>query len=385
MTDSYRFGIEEEYFLCGVESRNTLRTMPKGFIEKARSLFSADVMPELLQSQIEVATEPATDMGLAHARLLEARRGLGEIGRAHGITVVAAGTHPFAAWTRQRTTEAARYDRVMHELQMVGMRNVICGLHVHVELPDPSRRVNVMTRALPWLPLLLALSTSSPFWQGRRTGLMGYRLAANSELPRAGIPDLFFDQADYDRYIRTLVASRTIRDESYVWWLIRPSMRHPTLELRVTDVCTRVEHAIAIAALYRALIRHLDRNPGVNGGMTGASRAIVCENLWRAQRFGVHASFADEATESARTAGDMLEDVLAMTARDAEALGCRTEAEACRGILRDGTGADAQLDAHAAAEARGCDPKAALEAVVDHLATVTVGDARADSGRPCAA
>ncbi len=385
MADSYSFGIEEEYFLCGSESRNTLRFMPKGFIERAKALFTAEVMPEMLQSQIEVATMPATDMKVAAARLAEIRQGLGEIGRGFGIGVLAAGTHPLAVWSKQRSTEAARYDRVMHELQMVGMRNVICGLHVHVELPDPSRRVNVMVRVLPWLPLLFALSTSSPFWQGRRTGLMGYRLAANHELPRSGIPDLFQDQADYDRYVDTLVASRMIRDASYVWWLIRPSLKHPTLELRVADSCTRVEHSISIAALYRCLLRRLDRDPSINGRMTGASRAIVCENLWRAQRYGIHASFVDEATRSACSAEDMLNDAIALVAPDAEALGCWDEVAACRDILAGGTSADEQLGVFAAAEARGSDPRRALDEVVDRLTTVTCGLRTPLEDRPHAA
>lgn len=385
MADEYRFGIEEEYFLCASDSRNTLRFMPKGFIERAKGLFAAEVMPELLQSQIEAATEPSTRMADALARLREVRTGLAEIGRGYNITPIASGTHPMAVWSKQRTTEAARYDRVMRELQMVGMRNVICGLHVHVELPDPSRRVNVMGRSLPWLPLLLALSTSSPFWQGRKTGLMGYRLAANQELPRSGLPDLFADQAEYDRYVDTLVRAGMIRDASYLWWLIRPSAKHPTLELRVADVCTRVEHAIAIAALYRSIVRHLDRNPGTHGRMTGASRAIVSENLWRAQRYGIHGSFVDEATRSARSAGELLDELIALVAPDAEALGCLAEVASARDILAEGTGADEQLTVHAAAEARGLDGRKALEMVVDRVAERSSGHPPTSRNEPHAA
>jgi glutamate---cysteine ligase / carboxylate-amine ligase len=286
---------------------------------------------------------------------------------------MAAATHPVAAWSRQRTTQKARYGKLAADLQMIGSRNMVCGLHVHVEVPDPSARVDLMNRMLPFLPLLLALSTSSPFWQGQRTGLMGYRLSVYRELPRTGLPELFESAADYDRYIDSLVQARAIEDSSYVWWVIRPSRKHPTLELRVADSCTRLDDGLAIAALYRCLVRGLVRDPRRNAGLSGASRGIIAENCWRAQRYGIHGSFIDEASRGARPVSQVLEDTLALVADDAAALGCVPEVEAARGILARGTSADRQLTLHTDALGRGLGHREALAGVVDWLGAETLG------------
>ncbi|MDJ1160228.1 carboxylate-amine ligase [Chelatococcus sp. SYSU_G07232] len=375
MTGSYRFGIEEEYFISDAITRGTRRKIKRCFFESCKNRFPDEVQLEMLQSQIEVATPPCEDMADARQRLAELRAGLGAIARDHGLVLIAAGTHPTAMWAHQRATEAARYDKLMRDLQMLGSRNIVCGLHVHVEVPDPSRRVDLMTRCLPYMPLLLALSTSSPFWQAQRTGLLGYRLAAYRELPRTWLPDLFAGQEDYDRYVETLVSAGAIDNASFVWWVVRPSLQHPTLELRVADSCTHLDDAIAIAALYRALVRHLDRNPSVNAGMTGASRAIIAENCWRAQRYGVHGSFVDERTRSARSVGETLDAVIAMLADDARALGCLREVQCARTIVARGTSADRQLALYMEARGRGLDRHAALLGVVDWLALETVGTA----------
>jgi glutamate---cysteine ligase / carboxylate-amine ligase len=231
-----------------------------------------------------------------------------------------------------------------------------------------------MNRIQPYLPLLLALSTSSPFWQAQRTGLLGYRLAVYRELPRTGLPDLFDGAADYQRYIETLVSARAIENSSYVWWLIRPSLKHPTLELRVADSCTRLDDTIAIAALYRCLVRRLTLDPALNDGLTGASRAIVDENCWRAQRYGIHGSFVDEATRSAKPVAQVLDEVLDLVRDDADALGCRGEIDLARWIVARGTSADRQLTLHTDALGRGVSNRDALVGVVDWLSSETVGE-----------
>ena len=178
---------------------------------------------------------------------------------------------------------------------MIGQRNMLCGLHVHVELPDPDDRVDVMTRMLPYLPLFIALATSSPFWRSRPTGLKGYRLAAYDELPRTGVPELFRTKEEFDAYVDALVKAGVMEDSSYMWWSMRPSLKHPTLELRAPDCPTLVDDSIAIAALYRSLARRLTRNPELNRDITAVTRAIVVENKWRAQRYGVHGTFVGDA------------------------------------------------------------------------------------------
>ncbi|HEX2553987.1 MAG TPA: carboxylate-amine ligase [Microvirga sp.] len=371
----YRFGIEEECFLNDAVKRDAARSRIAEFFADCRAHVTADVQREMLEPQVEIATPPGTDFAAAREHLRSLRASLGEVAREHGLAIMAAGTHPLATWARIKPTNQPRYGKVMHDLQMLGSRTVLCGMHVHVEVPDTGQRVDLMNRMQPFLPLLLALSTSSPFWQAHRTGLLGYRLAAYRELPRTGLPDLFQDAADYQRYIDTLVAARAIENSSYCWWVIRPSLRHPTLELRVADSCTRVEDTIAIAALYRCLVRHLVREPALNRGLTGASRAIVEENCWRAQRYGIHGSFVDEATRSAKPVAQVLDEVLDRVADDAAALGCRGELDLARWIIARGTSADQQLNLYTEGLGRGLSTRDALVGVVDWLTAETTGQA----------
>ena len=200
----------------------------------------------------------------------------------------------------------------------------------------------MMVRMMPYLPLFVALSTSSPFWQSRPSGLKDSRLAAYDELPRTGIPELFRTPAEYKAYIAALTRAGVIEDSSQVWWAIRPSLKHPTLELRALDCCTRVEDTIAIAALYRALARRLTRDPWANWDLSPVARAIAVENNWRAQRYGVTATFVDDV-QGAVTVADQLEHVIEEVRRGAEVLHCLAEVEHCRAIVGGGTSADAQL------------------------------------------
>ncbi|KAA2242175.1 carboxylate-amine ligase [Salinarimonas soli] len=373
MVQEFTFGIEEEYFLSDARRRDTARNGTRGFIEAAQDAFPDEVHPELLESQVEIATRPLSTCQEARDTLQRLRGGLSRLAREHDLLLTAVGTHPIAAWTRQRATPQRRYGKVMHDLQMVGSRHVVSGLHVHVALGELDDRIDVMNRILPFLPLLLALSTSSPFWQGQRTGLMSYRSAAAQELPRSGLPDLFGSAAEYQRYVDTLVEARAIENSSFLWWVIRPSLKHPTLELRVADVCTRAEDALAIAALYRCLVRHLARSPGVNRGLDGASRAIVLENHWRAQRYGIHGSFVDEATRSAKPVAAVLDETLALVAEDAAAMGCDASLAVARDILHRGTSADRQLALFTDATGRGATPRDALCEVMDWIGAETAG------------
>ncbi|MCB5175422.1 carboxylate-amine ligase [Microvirga lenta] len=374
MSGDYKFGIEEEYFVNDASKRDIARGRIKEFFEACREKLSEDIQPEMLEPQIEIATKPALDFADARSQLTTLRSSVGAIARDFNLSVMASGTHPVAIWSRVRANLQPRYGKVMHDLQMIGSRMILCGMHVHVEVPDLAARVDIMNRIQPYLPLLLALSTSSPFWQSQRTGLLGYRLAAYRELPRTGLPDLFDGAKDYQRYIDTLVEARAIENSSYVWWVIRPSLKHPTLELRVADSCTRVDDTLAIAALYRCLVRHLDRDPKLNAGQTGASRAINDENSWRAQRYGIHGSFVDEASRSAKPVRQILEETLDLVAEDAKALGCERELDLARWIVARGTSADQQLTLYTEALGRGLSSRDALSGVVDWLSAETVGE-----------
>src|SRR6266404_3446694 len=371
MKDAFTIGIEEEYFLVDAATKAVVRAMPEGFLKAAKDATGGQVMGEFLQSQCEVATLPHRDIRTAQAELRHLRQTVAKIAAEHGLAILAAGTHPTADWGRSQQSEGERYDVVMDDLQMIGQRNMLCGLHVHVELPDPDDRVDVMTRMLPYLPLFIALATSSPFWRSRPTGLKGYRLAAYDELPRTGVPELFRRSEDFDAYITALTRAGVIEDSSYVWWALRPSLRHPTLELRAPDSCTLVDDSVAIAALYRSLARRLCRNPWLNGDMTAVTRAIVVENKWRAQRYGIDGTFACEDGSGAVTVAELLEQVLHDVMPDAEALGCAANVERCRAIVGAGTSADAQIAVFEAHEKTGSRERA-LHAVNDWLAAATL-------------
>lgn len=367
----YQFGIEEEYFLSDALTRSAVSNISPKFITAVRAEYPAEVQREMLQCQLEVAIPPCADMGVARQSLMGLRQGLSSIAGEHGLLLMASGTHPSATWLRQRVTAAARYDRIMRDLQMLGSRNQVCGLHVHVEVPDEDRRISIMGRILPFLPLLLALSTSSPFWQGHRTGLMGYRLAAYRELPRTGLPEVFENAADYRRYLDIMVEARAIENSGFVWWAIRPSRQHPTLELRVADSCTRLEDTLGIASLYRCLVRYLDLDPVFNANMSASSRAITAENIWRAQRYGIHAGLVDESTASMRPIGEVLEATIDLVENDARELGCLDEVQSLRDIMVRGTSADAQLAVFEEARNRLRHSDLALGVVVDWLASET--------------
>jgi carboxylate-amine ligase len=367
---SYRFGIEEEYFLADAETRGTPRRSVKPFhVEAAERL--PEIGRELLQCQVEVCTPPSTEFGPARDVLRRQRQQLGAIGREHGLMVLAAGTHPVADWARQLPTKGDRYRGILRDVGLAGRRSLICGMHVHVEVENPDARVGLMNRLLPFQPLLFALSASSPFWQGKPTGLSAYRLSAFGELPRTGLPDLIATEADYARYVRIMVNAGSIQDASFLWYSLRPSIKFPTLELRIADSCTRLDDALAIAALFRCLVRCVERRPDLNADLTGVSRALAQENLWRAQRSGIQAELIDEASEQAFAFADYLDTVLSLIDADAAALGCRSEVAGAHRILRDGTSADRQIATFVEAKGGETSNRQALDGVVDWLAETT--------------
>ena len=339
--DHFRFGIEEEYFLSDTETGEAPAETPDALFHAADFGASGRIDREFLQAQIEAATEPHCRADDARIELRQLRLNAAAAAAEHGLAILACGTHPLASWRESVQTPKDRYDKVMDDLQMIGQRNMLCGMHVHVEFPDPARRIDVMMRLLPYLPLFVALSTSSPFWQRHATGLKGYRLAAYDELPRTGLPELFHTAEDYDAYVDAMVRSGAMADASHLWWSIRPSLKYPTLELRAPDCCTRLDDTVAIAALYRSLVRFLYGHPEHNAGLGVVDRAIAVENKWRAQRYGAQGTFVTRS--GAVAVGDMLDRILDLAAADAEALNCADQMDRCRSIVVEGTSADAQL------------------------------------------
>jgi carboxylate-amine ligase len=347
----YQIGIEEEYFLSDAQTLQAASKTPDALFQSADFGVAGHIGREFLQAQIEVATEPHHKVGDSKLELKRLRQNPAAAAAQHELVILACGTHPLASWRESVQSPKDRYDKVMNDLQMIGRRNMLCGMHVHVNLPDPSRRVDVMTRMLPYLPLFIALSKSSPFWQGRVTGLKGYRLAAYDELPRTGLPELFHTNAEYNAYVGAMLASGAMQDASHLWWAIRPSLKYKTLELRAPDCCTRIDDTIALAALYRSLARFLFANPEHNAGLNVVDRAIAVENKWRAQRYGARGTFVTRSGGIA--VGELLNMVLDLVAADAEALDCSDQVEDCRTIVSDGTSADAQLQIFAENEHEG--------------------------------
>ena len=371
----YTFGLEEEYFLVRRDARR-LRSMPRVFFDECRSAVGGGRFGhELLQTQVEVQTAVHGGVRTARDDLLQLRGTVGRVARRHGLTILAAGTHPRASWRQQQGTEKPRYDQIMTQLQLPGRRNLLCGLHVHVQPADVDARVDLMRRMQPFLPLLLAFSTSSPFWMGQPTGLMGYRQTAYQEIPRTGLPPLFADPSGYERYLLRLTRAGAIENASFVWWMLRPSLRFPTLELRATDCCTHVEDALAIAQLYRCLVRHLERQPRLHAGMDAGVQAIVAENLWRAQRYGYDAGLIDLSSSRLVSVREMFRNLQQVLAEDVAALGAAAEFEHLWHILQTGTSAHRQLAIYRERRSSGASRSEALQAVVDWLAKASVPEA----------
>jgi carboxylate-amine ligase len=317
---------------------------------------------------VEAATPVCDTFEEARGHLKRSRRALADAGRENGIAVISAGTHPTADWPAQQKTEKQRYDAVMAELQILGLRNLVCGMHVHVEVPDDDLRLDVMRRAIPFLPILLALSTSSPFWRGMNTGFSSYRLTSYDELPRTGLPPLFSDWLQYRGYIDVLRDAGVIRDASYIWWAIRPSHKYRTLELRIPDACTTLEDAISVAAIYRCLVCALMADRTINSAINSPGRALAKENKWRVQRFGLKAELIDPFREHAAIdAAGAARRLIEMLRRHAAALDCLAEVEHVETILARGTSADRQLAVYDAAVRQGCEHGAALQRVKSWL------------------
>ena len=373
----YTFGLEEEYFLARRDGRR-LRGMPRAFFDECRkAVGDGRFGHEMLQTQVEVQTAVHRGARTARDDLLQLRHTVGQVAQRHDLAILAAGTHPRASWRQQRGTEKPRYDRIMTQLQLPGRRNLLCGLHVHVQPADTQARIDLMRRMQPFLPLLLALSTSSPFWMGQPTGLMGYRQTAYQEIPRTGLPPLFADQAGYDRYLRRLTQSGAIENAGFLWWALRPSVNFPTLELRVTDCCTDAADALAIAQLYRCLIRHVERQPKLHAGLDAGVQAIVAENLWRAQRYGFDAGLIDLSSNRLVSVREMFRNLQQVLADDIAALEVEAEFDHLWRILHAGTSAHRQLAIYRECRAQGRPRSEALQAVVDWLAQASVGFAQA--------
>ena len=360
-------GVEEEFFLVDPETRDLLADPDTGIFELCEKTSGPHkVVRELLRSQIETNTRVCGSVAELRQALRETRRIAVAAAERYGAAVLAASTHPFAKWQTQATTPKERYERFAATFQDNVRRFLIGGMHIHAGFGDADTRVRVMTAIRRYLPALHALSTSSPFSDGRETGFKSWRLTLVGGLPRTGMPGPLGSRAEYDRLVDEYRRMKFIHDGSELWWDIRPSHAYPTVEMRICDVCTRLEDAVCIAALYASLVRMLMRRNREGALSPEPLTETIAENRWVAQRYGVFAFFGDASRPDGRVdIDDYVAALVEEIAEDARALGCETETRRALAIVREGAGADRQLDLYRLRRLEGDSHENALRRVVD--------------------
>ncbi len=364
---SFTLGVEEEYLLVDKKTRGLVIDPPETLMAEAEERCGSQVTSEFLRSQIEIGTKVCNNIQEVREDLSSLRRNIIEVCNNHGLAPIAASTHPFSSWTDQKHTEKDRYDQLTHEMQGAARRLVICGMHVHVGIEDKELRIDLMNQMSYFLPHLLALSCSSPFWRGRDTGLKSYRLTIFDALPRTGVPERFASWAEYERHVAIMQDAGLIEDSTRIWWDLRPSGRFPTLETRIMDVCTRLDDAIALASLLACILRMLFRLRTKNQRWRLYTPMLIRENRWRAMRYSFDEGLIDLAKGHVVPFADLMDELCSLIATDARALGCEKEIKGIHDILSRGTSAHRQLKDYELERASGASDDEALRSVVDTL------------------
>ena len=363
----FSLGIEEEYILID-ETTLEPAPMPEALMAACKDRLGGRVSPEFKTCQIEVGTKVCTTIAEARADLIELRRGIRDEAAGYGLMPIATSCHPFADWKEIGQSGGDRYSDLADAMGHVARRMVTCGCHVHVGIgDDDDLRIDLMNQFAYFLPHLLALSGSSPYWEGVDTGLASYRLSVFDNMPRSGLPPKFTDWSEYHRTVQVLVDTGIIEDASKIWWDLRPSARFPTLEARICDVMPRIEDTLAIAAACQSLLRMLWRLKTRNQRWRIYDRFLVGENRWRAQRYGTVAEMIDLGRRTLIPLAEAVDEMIELTAEDAEALGCSDEMAHLRHIAADGASSDRQRAAHDAALKDGDAAGAALRRIVTSL------------------
>ena len=289
----FSIGLEEEYLLVDPGTRSLANRQPPEFMARCKERLGGRVTHEFLQSQVEIGTGVCATIAEARAEILELRRTIAETAREFGMRMIASSTHPWAHWKEQVPVDMDRYRILGAEHQSLARRMAICGMHVHAGIEDPDLRVDLMSQVSYFMPHLLALSSSSPFWEGHDTGLKAFRPIIIGDLPRSGLPEIFESWNDWTEMLQVLAETGMVTDPSKIWWDMRPSAKHPTLEIRICDICTWVEDGLTIAALYQSILTFLAHLKANNLRWRHYRRILILENKWRAQRYGVEAEMAD--------------------------------------------------------------------------------------------
>ncbi|MBU2358007.1 MAG: carboxylate-amine ligase [Alphaproteobacteria bacterium] len=361
---AFTIGIEEEYLLVDPVTC-ALRTAPPVLLTDLKDALGDQVSTEFLGCQVEVGTGVCATVADARTDLTHLRRTVARIARTHGLAPIAASCHPWGDWSEQDRTEKPRYDKLDTDLGAVARRMLIGGMHVHVGIADADTRIAVMNRLTPWLPVLLALSASSPFWQGEDTGLASWRVSVFDSMPRTGLPPHMADWAAYAAMTDTLVDLGLIEDASKIWWDLRPSAAFPTLEARICDVSPRIDAALMLAALVQGLARMIWR--GLSQDQAIPAPLILAENRWRAQRYGTTEGLIAGNPARIVPMEKLVDDMLTRIAPDLAALSSADDAQRARAVVTGGTSAARQRQLFATARARGASERDAFSAVVTSL------------------
>jgi carboxylate-amine ligase len=369
---SLSLGLEEEYLLVDPISRDLAAAPPEGFMARCQERLAGRATHELLQAQVEVETTVCPDVGEVRRQLSELRATVALTAREFGMAMIAASTHPFANWRSQRRVDKERYNILVRDMAALAERMVICGMHIHTGIEDEELRIDLMNQATYFLPHLLALSTSSPFWEGHATGLKAYRPTIFGDLPRSGLPEYFTSADEWRQMLHQLHQTGLCDDATKIWWDLRPSIKFPTLEMRICDICTRLEDTIAITALWQSILATLYRLREGNQTWRRYRRTLVDENKWLAQRYGISGALADYGALTQKPFALLLEELILLVRPEAERLGCLDEVLKARHIVERGTSADRQLAVYAKARADGASEREAPLAVVDWLIEETL-------------
>ena len=358
-------GIEEEYQLIDPKTRE-LTSYITEILEDGEVIFRDDVKPELLQSQIEIGSKVCNNLTELHQDLNRLRKLVKSYANKNNLDIIAAGTHPFSHWKDQVVTDKERYHGFMDSTQYVGKRMLIFGMHVHVGIKSTELRIDIMNQMRYFMPHILALSTSSPFWQGNITGFKSFRSIIFEDLPRTGIPEIFSSYKDYQSYVRTLIKSNTIDEPTKIWWDIRPHSIYPTLEFRICDCCTRMMDALSIAALIQALVAKLIILRNSNQSWRHYRGSLIHENKWRATKDGIQSKLLDLGKSKEVKYKKLMYEMLDFVDEVVDDLGSRKYINHIKTIINKGTSSDKQLEVFKDTDN--------IKDVVDHLIKETAKD-----------
>jgi carboxylate-amine ligase len=342
MFDQFTLGIEEEFQIVDPETRE-LKSHVSEILDEGKLLLGEKLKPEMIQSMIEVGTGVCKNIQEAREDISKLRCIISSLARKKGMEIVAASTHPFSHWGDQKIFDDQRYDIIVEELQMVARSLLIFGLHVHVGIESPERRIQIMNAARYFLPHVLAMTTSSPFWLGFNTGLKSYRSEVFKKFPRTDIPDHFESFQQFQSYVDLLIKMNCIDNAKKIYWDVRPHPFFPTLEFRICDIPTRVDDTVAIAALFQAIVAKVDSLIEKNLGFRLYHRRLIQENKWRAIRYGLDGKLLDLGKQKEVPVKDLIRELLEFVDEVVDPLGSRKEIEHIHTILDRGTSADEQL------------------------------------------